>query len=85
LEPDIRYYSRRACEEMSAAARAITPEARQRRLQLVNRYLDHLKELNAPPPFDELRFAGMMESAPNKSLAGSLFAWREAGLQTEHA
>ena len=53
METDIRYYRRRACEEMSAASRAVTPQARERRLYLVNVYLDRLKALNAPSPFDE--------------------------------
>ena len=85
MEPDIRYYSRRACEEMSAAARAVTPQARQRRLMLVSRYLDHLKQLNAPAPFDALRFAGMMESVTDHPLPPSLFQWPEARPQTETA
>ena len=53
VESDIRYYRRRACEEMAAATRAVTPAARDRRLQLVDLYLDHLKALNAPSPFEE--------------------------------
>ena len=53
METDIRYYRRRACEEMSAASRAVTPAARDRRLFLVNVYLDRLKALNAPSPFDD--------------------------------
>ncbi len=61
LETDIRYYRRRACEEMSAASRAVTPAARDRRLQLVGVYLDHLKALNAPSPFDDQQFASMLE------------------------
>lgn len=84
MEPDIRYYSRRACEEMSAAARAVTPAARQRRLDLVGRYLDRLKELNAPAPFDELRFAGMVKSTTEQLGAHSLFPWPEAKAQVEH-
>jgi hypothetical protein len=52
VETDIRYYRRRACEEMSAASRAVTPQARERRLQLVNIYVDRLKALNAPSPFE---------------------------------
>jgi hypothetical protein len=52
VESDIRYYRRRAFEEMAAASRAVTPEARQRRLQLVDTYVEHLKSLDAPSPFD---------------------------------
>ena len=83
MEPDIRYYSRRACEEMSAAARAVTPAARQRRLELVGRYLERLKALKAPPPFDALRFAGMMDSAGAQTLPKSAFAWTEAQVHSE--
>ena len=57
MESDIRFYRRRACEEMAAASRAVTESARQRRLQLVDSYLRHLKELKAPSPFSELEIA----------------------------
>jgi len=73
LETDIRYYRRRACEEMSAASRAVTPQARERRLYLVNVYLDRLKALNAPSPFDE-------ETHP-----GPAFGWANAKRLSEHA
>jgi len=53
VESDIRYYRRRACEEMAAATRAVTEAARDRRLLLVDRYLQHLKSLNAPSPFGD--------------------------------
>ncbi len=56
MESDIRYYSRRACEEMAAANRAVTEAARDRRLQMVDLYLEHLKALNAPSPFNERQF-----------------------------
>jgi hypothetical protein len=75
LETDIRYYRRRACEEMSAASRAVTPAARERRLQLVGVYLDHLKALNAPSPFDEQQFADMLGNASVHSLPRSVFRW----------
>jgi len=53
VESDIRYYRRRACEEMAAATRAVTPAARDRRLQLVDTYIEHLRAHNVPSPFDE--------------------------------
>ena len=59
METDIRYYRRRACEEMSAASRAVTSAARDRRLYLVNVYLERLKALNAPSPFAEGQIAAM--------------------------
>jgi len=53
VESDIRYYRRRAYEEMAAASRAVTEQARARRLQLVETYVEHLKALKAPIPFSE--------------------------------
>jgi hypothetical protein len=53
VESDIRYYRRRACEEMSAATRAVTEEARERRLRLVDLYVRKLEELKATPPFSQ--------------------------------
>ena len=57
MESDIRFYRRRACEEMAAASRAVTDAARQRRLQLVETYLGHLKALKAPSPFSEFEMS----------------------------
>ena len=74
METDVRYYRRRACEEMSAASRAVTPAARERRLQLVNIYLDHLKELNAPSPFDDQQFAGLLDK--------SAFGWSACAVRS---
>jgi hypothetical protein len=59
VESDIRYYRRRACEEMAAATRAVTPAARDRRLQLVDTYVGHLRALNAPNPFEDGDFPGL--------------------------
>lgn len=61
METEIRYYRRRACEEMSAANRAVTAAARERRLYLVNAYLERLKAMNAPSPFEDQQFAAMPE------------------------
>ena len=58
---------------MSAATRAVTPQARERRLQLVNVYLDRLKALNAPSPFEDDRNPG------------SAFAWTYMQRQSEPA
>ena len=85
METDIRYYRRRACEEFSAASRAVTPAARERRLQLVEVYLDHLKALNAPSPFDDRQLAGMIEKLGSKSPLRSAFGWAEAQGKSEHA
>ena len=57
MESDIRFYRRRACEEMAAASRAVTEAARLRRLQLVDTYIQHLKALKAPSPFSEIELS----------------------------
>jgi hypothetical protein len=38
MESDFRYYQRRAATEWAAAERAITPQARTRRLELAKTY-----------------------------------------------
>ena len=79
VESDVRYYRRRACEEMGAARRAVTEAARERRLQLVDLYLQRLAALKEPNPFDEQDFAkasGLPAAAMAKSAdARSAFAW----------
>lgn len=85
METDIRYYRRRACEELSAASRAVTPAARERRLHLVELYLDHLKALNAPSPFDDRRLAGMFEKLASSLPPQSAFGWNAAHRKSEHA
>jgi hypothetical protein len=47
LEPDIRYFRRRASEELAAARRAVTDEARERRLMLAGKFLERLKSVEA--------------------------------------
>jgi hypothetical protein len=53
-ESDVRFYRRRASEEMAAAERAVTPEARDRRMQLAGVFLDRLKDLESRSAFDWL-------------------------------
>jgi hypothetical protein len=75
VESDVRYYRRRACEEMGAARRAVTPAARERRMQLVDLYLQRLAALKEPNPFDEQDFAkasGLPAAAKDPR---SAFAW----------
>ena len=45
LEPDVRYFRRRASEELAAARRAVTDEARERRLMLAGKFLERLKSV----------------------------------------
>ncbi len=84
METDIRYYRRRACEELSAASRAVTPAARERRLQLVDIYLDHLKAMNAPWPFDERQLAELRETG-GPGLPHSAFCWAGSKVKSGRA
>ena len=45
MEPDARYFRRRANEELAAANRAVTQAARERRMQLAGVFLERLKTL----------------------------------------
>ena len=47
MESDIRFYRRRASEELAAAARAVTQPARERRMILAGSFLERLKALEA--------------------------------------
>jgi hypothetical protein len=46
VESDLRYFSRRAAFEAAAAARAVTPEAQQRRRMLAELYARKVQELS---------------------------------------
>jgi hypothetical protein len=52
VESDVRFYRRRANEEMAAASRAVTQAARERRMQLAGAFLDRLKELEGRSAFE---------------------------------
>ena len=45
MESDLRYYARRAIAETLAARRAVTPEARERRLHLADLFNQRVAEL----------------------------------------
>ena len=52
LESDMRFYRRRANEEMAAADRAVTEAARERRIQLAGIFLERLRDLEIRSAFD---------------------------------
>jgi len=52
VESDLRFYRRRANEEIAAANRAVTEAARKRRMILAGIFLDRLKELEGRSAFD---------------------------------
>jgi hypothetical protein len=49
MESDLRYYSRRAAAEQAAAIRALTPEARGRRLMLAEQFAAKARDLMNMP------------------------------------
>jgi hypothetical protein len=50
VESDIRFYRRRASEELAAANRAVTEAARERRMMLAGVFLERLKDLGRGEP-----------------------------------
>jgi hypothetical protein len=52
VESNVRFYRRRANEELAAAERAVTPAARDRRNRLAGAFLDRLKDLESRSAFD---------------------------------
>ena len=52
MESDVRFFRRRASEEMAAASRAVTPAARERRMQLAGAFFERLKELESRSAFE---------------------------------
>ena len=73
MEWDARFYRRRANEELAAASRAVTPEARERRMQLAGIFLERLKASEARELIDE---CGISASAAG-SYDRSVFEWAE--------
>lgn len=45
MESDVRFFRRRASEEMAAAGRAVTDAARDRRMVLARSFLERVREL----------------------------------------
>lgn len=68
MESDLRFYRRRASEELAAASRAVTEAARERRMMLAGVFLERLKGLERSE-MPELRVA-----APDQT---SAFGWTE--------
>ena len=63
MEPDSRFYRRRASEELAAAKRAVTPAARDRRVQLARAFLSRLK----PHEAHEMLFEWGIVTADNSN------------------
>jgi len=73
VEPDVRYYRRRANEELAAANRAVTEAARQRRMQLATSFLERLRAMEAEALLTEASLPHCAEAND-----ASAFDWREA-------
>ena len=72
METDARFYRRRALEELAGVSRAITEAGRQRRLQLVERFLAHLEELREPCPPELVEIGRRLGK---RASSQSAFAW----------
>ena len=65
MEPDTRFYRRRATEELAAAQRAVTPAARDRRILLARAFLKRLKPKEADEMLFEWGIAGAESNNDN--------------------
>ena len=72
MESDIRYYRRRANEELAAAGRAVTVAARDRRMQLADIFLERLNGLQ---PVGALEGEFQPAAAANTAGRRSAFDW----------
>ena len=79
MESDLRFYRRRANEEMKAADRAITQAARERRMLLAGIFLDRLKELESRSAFD---WADEKQAWPGLLSIGIAESTRQIGERT---
>jgi hypothetical protein len=51
MNNDARYFWRRSVEEIAAARRSVTPEARNRHQHFARLYVERLAHMGAPTPF----------------------------------
>lgn len=70
MESDVRFYRRRASEELAAASRAVTEAARERRMMLAGIFLERLKSVESAYLEAERSLA-----APDAALGSSIFKW----------
>ena len=77
MESDIRFYRRRANEELAAADRAVTDAARQRRIHLAGSFLHRLKAVEAEAMLSDREMQALMSVDDRRS------AWTEG--QRVHA
>jgi hypothetical protein len=68
VESDVRFYRRRANEELAAANRAVTHAAKERRMIMAGIFLDRLKMVQS---------SALAELALTVPEQGSVFSWSE--------
>lgn len=74
MESNVRFFRRRANEELAAADRAVTPAARARRIQLAGAFLQRLKEIEGRALVAEGEMPAMTSAADGRPV----FDWAEA-------
>ena len=67
VESDIRFYRRRANEELAAADRAVTEAARERRIQLAGAFLQRLKAVEAQAMLSDREMHALMSVEDRRS------------------
>jgi hypothetical protein len=77
MESDVRFFRRRANEELAAAQRAVTDAARARRLVLAETFLERLKAVEACATATEL--------AVSASYERPAFDWTTGRTAEQHA
>lgn len=68
MEPDDRFYRRRAAEELAAASRAVTEAARDRRVQLAQTFLNRLKTIDRGAMLYDWEIRSSTSGAPRHRL-----------------
>jgi CelD/BcsL family acetyltransferase involved in cellulose biosynthesis len=69
MEADARYYWRRAVEEVGAARRSLTGQARERHHHFARLYLERLGHMGAPLPFSAPELEAEMAGMPGREAA----------------
>jgi len=78
VESDIRFFRRRANEELAAADRAVTEAARERRIQLAGAFLQRLKSIETQAMLSDREMQALMSVEKRRSV------WVE-GRRPQHA
>lgn len=74
MESNVRFFRRRANEELAAADRAVTPAARARRMQLAGAFLQRLKATEAEALLSEREMQALVSVDDGRPA----FEWTEA-------